>query len=204
MKNAKIIIVETHDKILDIITEKIDRLTNFDWHPDYPEYSESVIDIDFFVKQLDPVMYEENWVAVLASRGLVKEVTWIHPRCLDPEWIDPKSGLCYDQDNLKIFESKYGNTVVFKRKFDKSIKISDNYITIDMDFFGSRSPVKYTPPYRLQLLQDVLNTIDINEEDIILIISLSRRWVNYDVDDFLKEMIIEIARRFNITDLINL
>lgn len=171
-------IIEKHDSILNIIRNPIPCLVNFDWHADYPRYGEEVIDVDNFVKQIDPVWYEENWVAVLASLGNVKEFTWIFPHD-------------YDKEDIKVFESKGGDSIIFNKKFDPSIEITCPYITLDMDFFGSKIPIKWTPTEgRTKLFKQVLGTLKAN--DITLIIAKSDRFVNYDVDKFLQDIMIEI------------
>lgn len=179
--NINIKIIEKHDSILNIIREPIQCLVNFDWHADYPRYGEEIIDVDFFTRQIDPVWYEENWVAVLASFGIVKEFTWIFPRDLPT----------YYEENTKVFESKSGDSIIFNKEFDPSLTIECPYITLDMDFFGSKTPIDWTPKQgRMELFKEVLGTLKTN--DITLIISKSNRFVNYDVDKFLQEILTEM------------
>lgn len=178
MKNIDIKIIEKHDSILNIIRNPILCLANFDWHADYPRYGAEVIDIDQFVLQIDPVWYEQNWMAVLASLGNVKEFTWIFPHD-------------YDKEDTKVFESKSGDSIVFNKKFDSSIEINCPYITLDMDFFGSRTPINWVPKEgRMELFKKFLGTLKAN--DITLIIAKSDRFVNYDVDKFLQDILTEI------------
>ncbi len=173
--NIDIKIIEKHDDILNIIRDPIPCLVNFDWHGDYPRYSEETIDVDFFVKQIDPAWYQDNWVAVMASLGNVKEFNWIFHHD-------------YDKEDTKVFESKSGDSIIFNKRFDPSMKIICKYVTIDMDFFGSRTPIDWTPKEgRMKLLKDVLNTL--KADDITLIICKSNNFVNYDVDKFLQEML---------------
>jgi len=175
MKNIHIKIIEKHDNILNIIRNPIPCLVNFDWHADYLRYAEEVIDVDQFVLQLDPTRYEDNWIAVLASFGRVKEFTWIFPHD-------------YDKEDIKVFESKSGDSIIFNKKFDPSMDINCPYITIDMDFFGSRIPINWTPKEgKMKLFKEVLGTLKAN--DIILIIAKSVQFVNYDVDKFLQEIL---------------
>lgn len=173
--NIEIKIIEKHDNILNIIKSPIPCLVNFDFHSDYPQYSTEVIDIDQFCLNVYPVWYEHNWVAILASYGYVKEFTWIFPHD------DAK-------EDTKVFESKAGDSIIFNKKFDPSMEITCQYITIDMDFFGSRTPINWTPKEgRMKLLKDVLGTL--KSDDITLIICKSNNFVNYDVDEFLQEML---------------
>jgi hypothetical protein len=68
------------------------------------------------------------------------------------------------------------------------MEITCEYVTIDMDFFGSRTPINWTPKEgRMNLLKDVLRTL--KSENTTLIICKSNNFVNYDVDEFLQEML---------------
>lgn len=176
--NIDIKIIEKHDSILNIIRNPIPCLVNFDWHADYPRYGEEIIDVDYFTRQIDSVWYEHNWVAVLASLGNVKEFTWIFPHG-------------YDKEDTKVFESKSGDSIVFNKKFDPSMEITCPYITLDMDFFGSRIPINWTPEEgRMELFKKFLGTL--KASDITLIIAKSDQFVNYDADKFLQDMLTEI------------
>lgn len=177
MKNVNIKIIKEHQDILDIIKGPIPCLVNFDWHADYPRYSEEVIDIDYFVKQIDTAWYEHNWLAVLASYGYVKEFTWI----FDHD---------YDKEDVKVFGSKSGDSIIFNKKFNKDMEILCEYVTIDLDFFGCRTPVNWSPKDRIELLRDTLRTL--KADNVTLIISKSEQFVNYDVDKFLQGMLTEI------------
>lgn len=177
MKNIDIKIIKEHQDILDIIKEPIHCMTNFDWHSDYPRYSEEVIDIDHFVTQIESAWYEDNWLAVLASYGYVKEFTWVFPHD-------------YDKEDTKVFQSKSGDSIIFNKKFDKDMKIDCGIVTIDLDFFGSKIPINWSPKDRLMLLKETLGVL--KADDLTLIISKSEKFVNYDVDKFLQEMMTEI------------
>ena len=177
MKNIDIKIIKEHQDILNVIKEPIPCLINFDWHADYPRYSEDVIDVDQFILQVDPAWYEHNWVAVLASYGYVKEFTWI----FDHD---------YDKEDIKVFQSNSGDSIIFNKKFNKDMEINCKYVTIDMDFFGCRTPINWSPKDRYQLLKDFLKTL--KAENITLIVSKSEHFINYDVDKFLQEMMTEI------------
>ena len=173
--NIDIKIIEKHDDILNIIRDPIPCLVNFDWHGDYPRYSEETIDVDFFTRQIDPAWYQDNWVAVLASYGLVKEFTWIFPHD-------------YDKEDTKVFESKSGDSIIFNKRFDPLMETKCQYITIDMDFFGCRTPIDWTPKEgRMKLLKDVFGTL--KADNVTIIICKSNNFVNYDVDKFLQEML---------------
>ncbi len=173
--NIDIKIIERHDGILNIIRSPISCLVNFDWHSDYPRYSDEIIDVDHHTLNIDPAWYEYNWVSVLASYGYVKEFTWIFPHDDDKE-------------DTKVFESKNGDSIIFNKKFNPSMEITCQYITIDMDFFGSRTPIDWTPKEgRMKLLIDVLGTL--KSDNITLILCKSINFVNYDVDKFLQEML---------------
>ena len=188
--NINIKIVEKHDSLINIIRDPIPCLVNFDWHPDYPRYVEEVIDIDHIAKQVEifgSFWYEQNWIATLASNGLVKEFTWIFPHD-------------YDKEDTKVFESKSGDSIIFNKKFDPSLEIMCPYITLDMDFFGSKTPIKWIPEEgRMELFKKFLGTLKAN--DITLIISKSEQWTNYDVDKFLQNILTEILRKNNIEDI---
>lgn len=177
MKNVDIKIIKEHQDILNIIKEPIPCLVNFDWHADYPRYAEEVIDIDYFTLQVDPVWYEHNWVAVLASYGYVKEFTWIF-------------GHDYDKEDVKVFGSKSGDSIIFNKKFNKDMEILCECVTIDLDFFGCRTPVNWSPEYRIELLRDTLRTL--KGDNVTLIICKSEHFINYDADKFLQGMLIEL------------
>lgn len=176
--NIDIKIIERHDSILNIIREPIQCLVNFDWHPDYPRYGEEIIDVDYFTKQIDSAWYEHGWVAVMASLGKVKEFTWIFPHD-------------YDKEDVKVFESKSGDSIISNKKFEPSMNIECPIISIDMDFFGNRIPINWTPTQeRMELFKELLGTL--KARDVTLIISKSDRFVNYNVDEFLQEILTEI------------
>lgn len=177
MKNVNVKIIGKHHEILNIIKEPIHCLVNFDWHPDYPRYAEEVIDVDFFTLQVDPVWYEDNWVAILATYGYVKEFTWVFNHD-------------YDVENTKVFGSKNGDSIIFNKKFNKDMKIFCEYVTIDLDFFGSRTPVNWSPEDRIELLRDTLKTL--KADNVTLILCKSDQFVNYDVDRFLQGILIEL------------
>ena len=178
-------IIEKHDSILNIIKDDIPCLVNFDWHADYPRYGEEIIDVDYFTRQIDSVWYEHNWVAVLASLGKVKEFTWIYPH------VD------YAEEDVKVFESKSGDSIIYNKMFDPSLEITCPYVTLDMDFFGSKIPVNWTPKEgRMELFKKFLGTLKAN--DITLIIAKSIQFVNYDVDKFLQDILTEILCKYNV------
>ncbi len=111
----------------------------------------------------------------MASYGYVKEFTWI----FDHD---------YDKEDVKVFGSKSGDSIIFNKKFNKDMEILCECVTIDLDFFGCRTPVNWSPEYRIELLRDTLRTL--KAENITLIISKSEHFVNYDADKFLQGMLI--------------
>jgi len=170
--NIDIKIIEKHDSIINIIKDPIPCLVNFDFHSDYPRYGEETIDVDYFTRQITSEWYEENWVAVLASLGKVKEFMWIFPHE-------------YDKEDIKLFESKSGDSIIFNKRFSPSMEITCPYVTLDMDFFGSRIPINWaTKEGRMELFKQFLGTL--KADNVKLIISISDRWVNYNVDKFLQ------------------
>ena len=107
----------------------------------------------------------------------MKEFTWI----FDHD---------YDKEDIKVFQSNSGDSIIFNKKFNKDMEINCKYVTIDMDFFGCRTPINWSPKDRYQLLKDFLKTL--KAENITLIVSKSEHFINYDVDKFLQEMMTEI------------
>lgn len=184
--NIDIKIIEKHDSILNIIKDDIPCLVNFDWHADYPRYNQEIIDVDYFTRQIDSVWYEQNWVAILASLGKVKEFTWVFPHD-------------YDKEDIKVFESRNGDSIVFNKMFDPSMEVLCPYVTLDMDFFGNKTPVNWSPKEeRMELFKEFLGTL--KAKNVTLIISKSENWVNYDVDKFLQDILIEISHKYTISD----
>lgn len=171
-------IIENHANILNIIRDPIPCLVNFDWHPDYPRYGTETIDVDHYSLQVDPAFYEAAWIAILASFGRVKEFTWIFPHE-------------HDKEDVKVFESKGGDSIIFNKRFDPNLSIECPYITLDMDFFGCRSPIDWSPPQgRIKLFKEFISIL--KAPKITLIISKSVNYVNYDIDEFLQEILTEI------------
>lgn len=60
------------------------------------------------------------------------------------------------------------------------MEILCEYITIDLDFFGCRTPVNWSPKDRIELLRDTLRTLkaDNKADNVTLIISKSERFIN--------------------------
>lgn len=176
----KVIIIETHDQILDIIKEPIGTLVNFDWHSDYPQYNLYMIDIDEHANMIlrsYPEALEDHWVTILASKGYINKFCWIFPHDYT------------DEVNNK-FISRKGECDVYSKRFKKNMVVDSKWVTIDMDFFGCRIPVKWEPKDRKELFENVLGTLH-NVDDMTLVISKSRRYTNYDVDAFLRQVGIE-------------
>ncbi len=174
----KVIIIETHDQILGIIDKPIGTLVNFDWHADYPQYEPPyTLDVDehaYMILRSYPEALEHHWVTILAGKGYINKFCWIFPHD-------------YANESNKKFISKKGDCDVYNRKFDENMVIKSKWITVDMDFFGSRIPVKWEPNNRKELFEKVLGTFE-NPDDMTLIISKSKRFANYDVDAFLKQL----------------
>ena len=107
----------------------------------------------------------------------MKEFTWI----FDHD---------YDKEDVKVLQSKSGDSIVFNKRFNKDMEIDCEVVTIDLDFFGCRTPVNWSPKDRIQLLKETLGVL--KADNVTLIISKSEQFVNYDVDRFLQSMMIEI------------
>ena len=81
--------------------------------------------------------------------------------------------------------------------FDPSLEITCPYVTLDMDFFGSKIPVNWIPKEgRMELFKKFLGTL--KAENVTLIISKSIQFVNYDVDKFLQDILTEILCKHDI------
>lgn len=176
----KVIIVETHDQILDIINEPIGTLINFDWHADYPQYNLYMIDIDEHANMIlrsYPEALEDHWVTILVSRGYINKFCWIFPHD-------------YADEVTKKFVSRKGDCDVYSKRFKEDMVVRSKWVTIDMDFFGSKIPVKWEPKNRKELFEKVLGTL-CDTDDMTLVISKSRRYTNYDVDAFIRQVGIE-------------
>lgn len=176
----KVITIETHDQILDLIDKPIGTMVNFDWHADYPQYELYILDVDEHANMIlrsYPEALEDHWVTILASRGYINKFCWVFPHG-------------YANECSKKFISRNGDCNVYNKRFKKDMVVESKWVTIDMDFFGSRIPVKWEPKDRKELFENVLGTLH-NTDDMTLVISKSRRYVNYDVDAFLEQIGIE-------------
>ena len=98
-----------------------------------------------------------------------------------------------------MFQSKSGDSIIFNKKFNKDMEIGCGMITIDMDFFGSKTPVNWSPKDKMESLKEVLNTL--KADNITLVISKSEHFVNFDVDEFLQDMMVEILCKGEIKDI---
>lgn len=179
VNSIKIKIVETHEEILHVINRPINVLVNFDWHAGYPVYPDKSLDVDQYSNQTDPVWYEHNWAVILASKGYIKKYIWIFPHN-------------YSKTAIKRFDSKNGGCEVYNMKLYDGMNIPYRFVIIDMDFFGCKSPMKWSPDDRNKLLKNVLNSLNARD-DLMLIISKSKPYVNYDVDEFLQDVLTEIS-----------
>lgn len=179
VNNIKIKIVETHDEILCVINKPINTLINFDWHSGYPVYPDKILNIDQYDGQVDRTWCEHNWAVMLANKGYIKKYVWIFPHN-------------YAKTTIKRFDGKNGNCEVYNIRLFDGMKTSCRFIIINMDFFGCKNPIKWEPEDRNKLLKDILNSLNA-KDDLTLIISKSKSYVNYDVDEFLQDVMTEIS-----------
>jgi len=186
VENIKLKIIESHEEILNIIDKPIGTLANFDWHADYPLYQEKIFDADSYSSMIQdhyPSWLDNNWVPILASRGYISQYIWLYPHDCG-------------KDDVKIFKSKKGDCLVYNVRFNRRTKISYKYITIDMDFIGCRVPMIWSPDDKKELFTDILECL--TARNLTIIISKSKRYVNYDVDTFLENIIDDMANNVDI------
>lgn len=184
--NIKLRIIESHEQILNIIDKNIGTLVNFDWHSDYPLYAEKTLDVDSYSSMIlnsYPSWLDNNWATVLASKGYMSQYVWLYPHDCG-------------KDDIKIFKSKKGDCLVYNVKFNRKTKISYKYITIDMDFIGCRVPMIWNPDDRAQLFADAIECL--TARNITLIISKSRKYINYDIDVFLDNIMGDLSDIANV------
>lgn len=183
--NIKLRIVESQEEILNMIDKPIGTIVNFDWHPDYPLFQEKTFDTDSysFVIQKNPSWLENNWVPMLVSMGYLSQYVCFFPHDCG-------------KDDVKTFKSKKGNCLAYNLKFNRKTKMSYRHITIDMDFIGCRIPMIWNPDDRRQLFMDVLTCL--TARNLTLILSKSKKYVSYDVDEFLDDAIKEMKGMTNV------
>ncbi len=190
VENIRLKIIESHEELLNIIDKNVGTLINFDWHADYPTCPEKIFDADSYSNMVTGNNYytwlDSNWVPVLISKGFVSKYIWMYPHdCA--------------KDEIKKFKAKKGDCEVYNIKFQGRTKLPYKHITIDADFFGTRVPFNWSPEDRKELFIDVLDSL--TARNLMLIIAKSSHYVNYDVDEFLEDMIKKMARRVNIEEM---
>lgn len=176
VENIRLKIIESREDIPNIIDKNVGTLVNFGWHSGYPLCTEKTLDIDLYSSTiLDnyPTWAENNWVVSLVRDGRMSQYIWLYPHgCM--------------KDSIKMLNSKSGNCLAYNIRFNKKTKIGYKYIVIDMDFFGCKVPVHWSPSDRKELFISVLECL--SATNLTLIISKSKRYINYDVEDFLEEI----------------
>jgi len=184
--DIKLKIIESHEEILNIIDKPIGTIVNFDWHSDYPLYQEKIFDADSYSSMVIdsyPAWLDSNWVPVLISKGYLSQYIWFYPHdCA--------------KDEVKISKSKNGDCLTYNIRFNRRTKLSYKHITIDMDFLGCKIPMYWSPDNRKQLFMDILGCM--NARNVTLIISKSKRYINYDIDKFLRDIMKDITNIANI------
>ena len=189
VENIKLKIIESHEEILDVINKNIGTLVNFDWHSDFPLYPEVIFDADEYSNMIlknSNVWLDNNWVPILVSRGYICKYIFMYPH---------ECG----KDDIKKFKAKKGDCEVYCIKFQNRTKIPYKYITIDMDFFGTRVPFNWSPKDRMGLFIDILESI--TTRSITMIIAKSEHYVNYNVGEFLEDMTNEMSIRTNVEEV---
>lgn len=190
VENIKLKIVDSHEDILNIIDKNVGTLINFDWHADYPSYPEKIFDVDSYsdmiLKNNQSIWLNNNWVPVLISKGFVNKYIWMYPHeCA--------------KDEIKRFKAKKGDCEVYSIKFQGKIKLPYKFITIDMDFFGTRVPFNWNPKDRRELFIDMLESL--TARNLTMIIAKSNHYVNYNVDKFLDDMKREMYERVYVEEI---
>ena len=190
VENIKLKIIESHEEILDVIDKNVGTLVNFDWHSDFPLYPEAIFDADMYsnmVLKNSNVWLDNNWLPILVNRGCINKYLWFYPHDCG-------------KDEIKKFKAKKGDCEVYSIKFQNRTKIPYKCITIDMDFFGTRTPFNWNPNDRMGLFIDVIESI--TARNVMMIIAKSEHYVNYDVKEFLEDMINEMSIRANVEEVL--
>ena len=68
-----------------------------------------------------------------------------------------------------------------------------------MDFFGTRAPFNWSPKDRMGSFIDIIESI--TARNITMIIAKSELYVNYNVNEFLEDIIKEMYIRANVDEL---
>lgn len=195
IENVKLKIVESHEEILNIIDEKVGTLVNFSCRAGYPIYPEKIfdisIDVDIFSRMFveSRMIWSEwldnNWVPLLTDKGYIDKYIWMYPHdCA--------------KDEIKKFMTQKGSCEVYNIRFHKT-KIPYSFVVVGMEFFGCKVPVNWSPIDRRGLLINLLESL--TARDINMIISKSANYVNYNIENFLDEMKVELSRRATLSIL---
>lgn len=190
VENIRLIIVESHWKILDVISKNVGTLVNFDCHSGFPLCSEVIVDTDTYsdiILKNSTAWLDNSWVPILVSRGHACKYIFMYPH---------ECG----KDDIKKFRSKRGDCEVYSIKFQNRTKIPYKCIIIDMDFFGTRYPFNWNPKDRMRLFIDVFESL--TARNITLIITKSSRYVNYKAGEFLEDIINEMSMRANVDEIV--
>lgn len=187
IENIKIKVIESHEEILNLINKPIGTLVNFDFHADYPLYPEKIFDdIDSYSEMISKhysAWLDSNWVPILVSRGYVSQYIWLYPHD-------------HARDTIKRFDSRKGRCLVYNIKFNGCARIHHRYITIDADFFGCRVPLDWNPENREELFMNILNSL--TARNLTIIISKSLRYINYDIENFLENILEQMEHKANV------
>ncbi len=191
VENIKLKFVDSHEELINIIDKNVGTIVNFDWHADYPTYPDKIFDADSYSKMVlnnYTTWLNNNWVPVLVSKGFVNKYIWMYPHD-------------FARDEIKLFKSKKGDCEVYGIKFQKKARLPYKYITIDMDFFGTKIPFNWNPndEDRRGLFTDIMESLI--ARNITMIIAKSKHNVNYDVDKFLEEIMDDMANKVNIDEM---
>lgn len=189
VENIKLKVIESHEEILDIIDKNVGTLVNFDWHSDFPLYPEAIFDADAYSNMVlnnSDIWLDNNWMPILVNRGCINKYLWFYNHDCG-------------KDEIKKFKAKKGDCEVYSIKFQNRIKIPYKCITIDMDFFGTRTPFNWSPKDRMGLFIDIIESI--TARSITMTIAKSKHYVNYNVDEFLEDIINEMSIRANVEEI---
>jgi hypothetical protein len=190
VENVKLKIIELHEEILDIIDNNVGTLVNFDWHSDFPLYPDIIFDADIYsntvLKNYDAWL-DNNWVPILVNRGCMSKYIWMYPHDCG-------------KDEIKKFKAKKGDCEVYSIKFQNITKMPYKCITIDAGFFGTRVPFNWSPKDRMGLFIDVFASL--TARNIMMIFAKSKHYVNYNVEEFLEDIINEMSNRANIEEVL--
>ena len=189
VENIKLKIIESHEEILDVIDKNIGTLVNFDWHSDFPLYPDVIFDADIYSNMLmkeSNVWLDNNWMPILVNRGFMSKYLWFYPHDCG-------------KDEIKKFKAKKGDCEVYSIKFQNRTKLPYKCITIDMDFFGTRTPFNWSSNDRMGLFVDIIESL--TARSVTMIIAKSEHYVNYNVEEFLEDITNEMSVRTNVEEV---